>query len=99
MVVVAVTDTVGILQFDCVIKCIVLDQLVDKKLIVMHGTNSKVKFVCGSFINVSQYADGSVSMADEDEGSWWKVYRERERQAIHKMNFLNATFCITNPTY
>jgi hypothetical protein len=74
-------------------------QLVGMKLIDTHGTNNIVKFVCCAFRNASRYADGSVSMADEDDESCWKVYRQEERQAIQKMNFLNATLCVKNSTY
>ena len=59
-----------------------LGQLLDKKLIDKQGTNNIVKLVCGAFRNAIQYADGSVWIADEDDGSWWKVYRPEERQAI-----------------
>jgi hypothetical protein len=51
------------------IKCIILGQLVGKKLIDMHVTNNTVQFVCFVFRNATQYADCSVSMADEDDGS------------------------------
>jgi len=59
----------------------VLGQLLGKKLIDKHGTNNTVKLVCGAFRNAIQYAGGSVCIADDDNGSWWKVYRPEERQA------------------
>ena len=68
-----------------------LGQLVGKNLIERHGTNNIVKFICFAFRYASQNADGILSMGDEDNGSWWKVNRREERQAIQKMNFLNVT--------
>jgi hypothetical protein len=59
----------------------VLGQLLGKKLTDKHGTNNTVKLVCGAFRNAIQYTDGSASIADEDDGSWWKVYKPEERQA------------------